>query len=879
MSRPLRLRYRLLLVLAWLTLLWEAVAPRLLPVFGVIAAFVVVALLDVLPALPGWLHALALLAVLVGLGIAARRGWRGWRPITRDAARHRLERDSGLEHRPLTALEDALATGGEDAGSRDLWRAHMARMAAAVGRLRLRGPAANMAGTDPYGLRVVLVMLLVIAIAGGDDAGQRLARALAPDFAGEPPRPVTADLWITPPAYTRAAPVFLQSGDAAAHDTAAPAPLRVPQGSTVLAQVKGGRSTPTLDLGVTAVAFEVLGADVRAVEAHGADGRAVEAHGANTPTASFRAEAVIDAATRLAVIVDRRTIAAWPVEIVGDAPPTIDFADKPAADASAYLAIQYAAEDDYGLVDVTAVVRRLDGGRTLAGDTEIRLPLTLPDLGGGPVRGGGAHDLAAHVWAGQAVRILLEAEDGIGQIGRSEAVTVVLPERTFSHPVAIAVIEQRQRLRADVDHVRLSVSRGLAEIAAQPEDFANDVVVSLGLAVAGQRLIRERSADAIPSVRALLWDVALRIEQGTVPVAEQMLREAQQRLAEALRDDRSAADVDQLIRDLQQALQEYLRAVAAELARRGEALADLPADAQRVRPQDIMDLVETARQLAKAGARESARQMLNELQRMIDAMRNGLEASAGSREMLEANQLMNDLRALADRQQDLLDETFRRLQAMRAEAARRGGGWTPSSPFRVAPDLDAAPGADADADAGEESGADAGTEPGDGGADGGADDRAEQDAMRQALGELMLRFNDLLGGIPAPLGSAERAMKRAGDALEAGRLGDAVPQQTEAVRQLQQAGEQAGQMLAEQLGGMVGLFGGGAGQPAESGSDPFGRPGERGERGFGMDAVEIPDRMRLRRVEEILQELRRRAGEYERPQAERDYIDRLLRRF
>ena len=852
MSRRLRLRYRLLLALARLTLLWEAVAPRLLPILAVVAVFVAVALSDVLPALPGWLHALALFGFAAGLAIVARRCWRGMRPITRDAARHRLERDSGLEHRPLTAIEDALATGGEDAGTRAMWQAHVARMSAAVGRLRLRGPAPDMARADPFGLRVVLVMLLVIAVAGGADTGVRIARAVAPDFAGEPPRPVAVDVWITPPAYTRLPPMFLQTADAAAQaatHTATPAPLRVPRGSTVLAQVKGGPSAPRLDLGVGSVAFDALDAEVE--------------------PASFRVETVVDAATRLAVIADRRTVAAWPIEIVPDAPPTIDFARPPEADASAYLAIHYAAEDDYGLVDVAAVVRRLDGSRTLEGDTEIRLPLTLPDLGGGPVLGGGAHDLAAHAWAGQAVRIRLEAADAIGQVGRSDPLTVVLPERTFTHPVAIAVIEQRRRLRSDDDEVLLGVSRALTAIASAPEHFANDVVVSLGLAVASHRLIRERSPTAVPSVRALLWDVALRIEKGTVPVAEQMVREAQQRLAEALRDDRSPAEVDQLISDLQRALRDYLRAMAAELARRGEALPDMPADAQRVRPQDIMDLVETARQLAKAGARDSARQMLNELQRMIDAMRNGLEASAGSREMLEANRLMNDLRDLADRQQELLDRTFRRLQAMRAEAERRRGDRAPSG----APQVGTEPGPDRDPDqeVDRRADADGDAEPGDGSAD--------QDALRQALGALMLRFDEILGGIPAPLGSAERAMKGAGDALGAGRPGDAVPQQTEAVRQLQQATEQAGQMLADQLGGTVGLFGGSAGQPTETGSDPFGRSGEIGERGFGIDAVEIPDRMKLRRVEEILQELRRRAGEYERPQGERDYIDRLLRRF
>jgi len=62
------------------------------------------------------------------------------------------------------------------------------------------------------------------------------------------------------------------------------------------------------------------------------------------------------------------------------------------------------------------------------------------------------------------------------------------------------------------------------------------------------------------------------------------------------------------------------------------------------------------------------------------------------------------------------------------------------------------------------------------------------------------------------------------------------------------------------------------------GGDIFGRsPG--GARGLGVGEVELPEQGELRRAGEILEELRRRAGERSRPEAELDYIERLLRRF
>ncbi len=62
------------------------------------------------------------------------------------------------------------------------------------------------------------------------------------------------------------------------------------------------------------------------------------------------------------------------------------------------------------------------------------------------------------------------------------------------------------------------------------------------------------------------------------------------------------------------------------------------------------------------------------------------------------------------------------------------------------------------------------------------------------------------------------------------------------------------------------------------GYDPFGRPRQDG---LAVDTsdVRIPDEADLQRAREILDELRRRAGDRRRPPLELDYIDRLMRRF
>ena len=59
------------------------------------------------------------------------------------------------------------------------------------------------------------------------------------------------------------------------------------------------------------------------------------------------------------------------------------------------------------------------------------------------------------------------------------------------------------------------------------------------------------------------------------------------------------------------------------------------------------------------------------------------------------------------------------------------------------------------------------------------------------------------------------------------------------------------------------------------GRDPLGR----GAAPFGESGVKIPGASDLARSREIFQELPRRAAQMNRPQAERDYLDRLLKAF
>ena len=132
-------------------------------------------------------------------------------------------------------------TGGPDTASVALWQAHVARAVRSVRRLRVGLPRPGLARRDPRALRAALVVALVAAFAiAGEDAPSRLAQAMEPTLPREIPPPATElQAWITPPAYTRLAPIFLKPDSGT---------VSVPAGARLTVSVTGGSGTPTLAL-------------------------------------------------------------------------------------------------------------------------------------------------------------------------------------------------------------------------------------------------------------------------------------------------------------------------------------------------------------------------------------------------------------------------------------------------------------------------------------------------------------------------------------------------------------------------------------------------------------------------------------------------------
>ena len=817
--------------LARAALLWERVWPTAWPALCVLGILAVSALFDVLPRLPGAAHAgvLALFAIVFAGAVAwgARAaGIARW--PDRVMARRRIEEASGLPHRPLEALADR-PSAPLDGPASVLWAAHQRRMAEAVRRLRVGWPVAGLARHDPWGVRSVLAILLLLGVVdAGADWRDRVARAFTPAFDGGPAAIAASfDLWLTPPEYTGLAPQFLRTGDSET--------VQVASGSTLLAQVHGGSAVPRL-----------------AIDGDAGDFAALDKQ-------NFRYEATLTRGKLLTLSQGGTVLGRWPIAIIPDNPPMIAFAQPPKPTPRAALRLDYQAGDDYGIEGAKAVIRRQGGGP----DDMIELELPLPGLHLKEAAAVSYHDLSPHPWAGLPVEIRLVATDALGQTGESEPVQTVLPERIFHHPVARAIIDQRKELAKDSGSAE-AVAEILADLNKRPTLYRDDTVVYLALRLAEQRLRRAPGNAAVAAVEQLLWDTALRIEDGNMSMTERELRRLQQALQDALAKGAPDAEIERLMQELREALNRYLQALAEELQRHPNEATPPVDPSQVLTGRDLQRMLDRAGELARSGARDQARELLSQLQNMLENLRAARPGQTQQRGANQAQQMMRGMQELMQRQQQLLDRSFR---AQRQQGQQNRNGQPGQQPGQRQP----------------------GQQPGNDQADSGetgemGDAAGQQEGLRRTLGEIMRQLGDGMGDIPEPFGRAERAMRDAAGALQRSRPGEAIGPQTEALDQLQQAARDFAQQLQQRLGNMWGDPNGDEVGATDRNPrdrierDPFGRPMSNNG-SFDQGDVKIPDENILQKSRRILDELRRRAGERFRPPIELDYIERLLKRF
>src|SRR5262245_28078865 len=838
-------------------LLFEALWPRAWVLIGLVGLFMAVSLLGLWARLDELPHKVVLaflgLAVLAALLALGRVRW-----PTREEAIRRVEGASGVKHRPASSYEDTLTLNAEDARTAALWRVHRQRLAQLLGKLRVGRPAPRTDRYDPFAVRALLVLgVLLLLVAAGDSTQDRLWAAFrfGPLAKGAEAR---LDAWVTPPAYTGKPPIMLADGSHGGwQQQERPAgAYEVPDKSLLVIRASGA--------GVGTLALEVPAGGQGAT-------RRLEAPAPANPgdVAEIRTEIALSGP--VTVYSSGTAMASWAFNVTPDLPPKISLLKEPERTPRGGLKLFFKVEDDYGVVSAETRIKRVAPKEDTSATAWARagakkgprpplerppaLALRLPKAYPKQAEGQSFHEIGDHPWAGMKVRLTLLAKDLAGQVGRSDSIEMVLPERRFAKPLARAVVEQRRRLVED-PRDRLQVVRALDALTLEPEGFIEDRQVYLGLRSAYWRLQRDTTRAGRNSVIAQLWDVALRIEDGNLTDAERALRAAQERLSKALEEGASDEEIQRLMQELRQALAQFLEQLQKH-AENQPPMQGMDRNSQYMTPQDLDQLLRNLENMARSGNRDMAQQMLSQLRDLLDRLQSGRMADQG--QSRQFGKMMDEFGNIIGRQQQLLDDTFgqQRQQGQRGQRGQQGQqGQKGQQGQRGQRGQQGQPGEGQQGDGDEFSG---------------LGDRQRE--LRDMLGKLQRGMREFGLNAPEQFGGAGESMERAERALRDGDLDAAAQDESRALEQLRQGAREMAQQMLNQMPSRFGLNDNGGEL------DPLGRPPQRPDGPAPGVGVKVPDQIDVQRAREILEELRRRLGEPTRPTIELEYLERLLKLF
>ena len=682
-----------------------------------------------------------------------------------------------------------------------------------------------------------MVLVAATFVAAGSD---RLARVMAAfDWDGTfTAANVRVDAWVTPPTYTARPPLILSASTNKETAQVDNAPIAVPAGSTLIVRSSGGRLDVSASGGVTEVAVTdsvPQGTSERRF-AISADGNAHVRAPSGQPQ--------------------------WTFKVQVDRAPTIALAKDPERQAKGALQLSYKIDDDYGVTEAQALFAprtSVDSNGTVA-QPLFDAPQFLLGLPNARTRSGVGQtvkDLSENPYAGADVILTLTAKDEAGNEGRSEPFEMRLPERLFVKPLPRALIEQRRILALDANKKPL-VLIALEALMIAPEAFMPEMGHYLGLRSISTQLNRANSRDALRETVNAMWALAIAIEDGNITDVDKALRAAQEALKQALERGASDEEIKKLTDNLRAALDKFMRQLAEQLRNNPQQLArPLDPNAKVMRQQDLKNMIDRMERLARSGDKDAARQLLDQMQQMLENLQMA-QPGQGDGDMEQA---LNELGDVIRKQQQLRDKTYKQGQDSRRDRSR--------------------------GEQGDQSGMEG--------------LRQDQQALRDRLSKLLdeLKKNGMSPGQRGQkgqpgqsgqgddgqqdggdaLGDADSAMGDAGGQLGQGNAESAVDSQGRALDALRKGAQSLAQSM--QPGeGQDNSPGNRAGRQQNSGNttDPLGRPLSGREWSDDL-TVKIPGEIDVQRVRRILEELRRRLADPQRPQIELDYIERLLKDY
>ena len=846
---------------AGLAIAWEKIWPVTAMLLTLLGFFLAASFLGLWLETPRWGRMLGV-ALFAVLALAALATLARFRTATRAQKLARIDRDSGLPHRPATAMEDQLANANEDPATRALWALHRARMERAAQALTLRLPSPRLVERDRYALRAfALLAVVATAFVAGPEKYARVLAAFDWRTEGALSAGYRLDAWVDPPAYTGKPPVILNLRDEAG--AKASRKVQAPVGSMIVV-----RSSEASNVSV-----EIAGG----LEIAKADESVAKGKAAATDT---ELRWTLKGDGKLVLKRFGSVISSFDLTSAPDRAPVISLNGEARRNSRGSLTLGYKIEDDYGVTGAEAnFAKPVLAGKPVTGRTLAEAPkmgLALPAGSGGLGEAETTADLSEHPWAGAIVTMTLSAKDEGGNEGLSDPVEITLPQRPFVKPLARALVEQRRNLVLAPD-TKGRVLSSIKGLMIAPDQFGVTAGIYLGFHNIANRLTRARKDADLLGVADLMWEMALRIEDGGLSDAERDLRAAQQELRDALNRGAPQDEISKLMDQMRAALDKFLNELAQQAQREGrdqepQSRADND-NSRTITSQDLQSMLDRIEEMMRNGQMAEAQKMMEQLQNLLENLRSAQRQRGTDPMAREMNKALDELDQMTRDQQELRDNTFRNEEKkQRRNQAHRQKDRSQQGMQQGQPGQQGQQGDQDDGDEDQDSAENEGEQ----------SLQQRQEALRQRLDQLQRRMKELGMKGDQNLEDAEGAMKEAEGELGKGQQGrgKAVDAQGRALESLRKGGQAMAQQMQPGPGEENGpgdpngpMRQGRAGNP-----DPLGREShdKRDNSRALYDPLGTPA---AQRAQKVLEELRRRLSDPARPRDELDYLERLLKRY
>ena len=641
---------------AGFVLYWEQLLPVFMPVLGTFFLYILLAVggLFSWTGDPWRLFALSGLFLFSTFWLIKNKKHLKWPSIQK--IKRRLEEDSELKHRPFDSLDDQPITHCEQTVA--IWKKHQEHALDNLQNLQIKPPKKTWLSRDRFSLYVpVFLLFLTLFFFLKDQASNRLTEAFQPSWLLAHNTNIHVQAWITPPSYNEKSPKLLP-------DPGKTKNIPILKGSRLTALISGSAHKPSVSFYPSKKTGSIR---IKKLEK--------QSYQLSLPPFLQQGKQSI-------ILKTKGFQKKYAFQILPDLPPQIAFLNTKHSPQKTekkttsqnhpdktdeILRFEYTASDDYGLKSVHLLILtdpKAENQKTNKTHPEDKISLSFYPAGTPTqIQESASLNLTEHRYAGQSVWLQLEAKDNLGQTAHSIPQKHILPKQIFINPLAKAIIEQRKMLLLSdqpyhplkpaqtktiddfkntpvfaIENIKEHLGRAPKEIKKLarmmratldvPKTYFQDASVYLSLQYVLSRIQRAQQKQDLTALDAILWSIAQKVEFGNLANALKALKTAEENLSNALVQNNSEREIALSFERYQNAVKRYLRVLAQNALKNNRIQKGENSSAAFSGNQfsEILKAIQDAYQL---GLNRDARFTAQKLTEMLEKMKLSLQLGSG----------------------------------------------------------------------------------------------------------------------------------------------------------------------------------------------------------------------------------------------------------